>query len=582
MHVKSTLYFLLLFLVACSGQTEGENTENKEIDWQPFNKAAFDQAAETEKLVLLEVGANWCHWCHVMDDSTYANEEVQTYLKENFILCREDQDARPDLFAAYRPWGWPAIIVLNENGEELLKLKGYQHRKKFLKKLKNIRKNPVALADSESENTSANYSVNTQNLMDKFKSRIDHKLGGNNSNNRSMRLTGIQHALYYGNTDDSLKRWANLTVDASYLLVDPAWSGVYQYSAKRSWNNQHYEKLLRVQADYIEAYCLYGAAMNSTKAIETAEEILGYCDRFLGNETPLYWNSQNADLVSGVHSGDYYELNEQDRLAKGVPSVDEKIYLKENARICHALTKLWAATGNANYLDRGMQNLDYILENFGNEKGLYKREIGSSDIISFADNRTLLEALIVYYQISRNERYLTTAQQLGFTLIETFDSDKGMKASVGDLAIAPVVVSKDNIDAVLTFNLLGHLTENARFNRFAKQLYAKIDKKALASNQTTLPLLIRAERELENEPYHAQYIADGSRKDLMHGYLKSLLVDRNPYIIFDVLTIGKLSAEDESFYGGFEAGTLFMCTSSYCSAPISNKTDLQTFLADKK
>src|SRR5688572_14709821 len=101
------LVALMLMITACR-QPEKRTTGSvvhTGLAWQPFTKAVFDEARQKDKLVLLDIGANWCHWCHVMDDSTYAHPDVQDFLNAHFVLAREDQDLRADLFAKYRDYG---------------------------------------------------------------------------------------------------------------------------------------------------------------------------------------------------------------------------------------------------------------------------------------------------------------------------------------------------------------------------------------------------------------------------------------------------------------------------------------------
>lgn len=576
--MKFCPFFVILFLFGCGAQPDEKVETPAEIVWQSFNKEAFERAERENKLVFLEVGANWCHWCHVMDDSTYSDKAVKTYLNENFILCREDSDERPDLYSAYRAWGWPAIIVFDANGTELLKLKGYQYRTRFLNDLKTVRANPVPLKNNDS-NAAANANTATEKgLYTQFMSHLDHAQGGYDWQNKSLVSSGIRLGLCYYDVNDSMKNWVDLTVANSYLLQDPAWGGIYQYSAKNSWNNQHYEKLLRIQADYIEAYCLYAAKTKTTEPLAQAEKIVSYCNRFLGNDTPLYSNSQNADLVSGVHSGDYYALSEKDRLAQGTPRVDQKQYLKENAAMIVALGRLWAASEKETYLEKGIEMLDYILVHSQASSGLFMREQGNEAVFSFEDNRQLLDALILYYQLTQNQNYLSTAKKLAYTVINQFYSENGMRSACGDLFLPAAIVPKENISAVLTFNTLGHLTELDTFKHCAAQTFAQLDKTELMRSQMTLPLLFRAEKELKQDPFHAQYIADNSANKLREDYLKAILLNPNPYFIFDVLTLGKMEPADADFYGNFDAGTLFMCTSSYCSSPIYAENDLKTFL----
>ncbi len=83
------------------------------IDWLPWSPEVFEQATRDKKFVLLDLEAVWCHWCHVMDQKTYANENVAKLISEHFIAVKVDHDERPDLANRYRNYGWPATIVFS-------------------------------------------------------------------------------------------------------------------------------------------------------------------------------------------------------------------------------------------------------------------------------------------------------------------------------------------------------------------------------------------------------------------------------------------------------------------------------------
>jgi thioredoxin-related protein len=83
---------------AAAASAEGKTL----IAWQPHNLAAFTQAAQEKKFLILDLEAVWCHWCHVMDAKTYADPKVAAYIKQHFIPMKADHDARPDLAERYR------------------------------------------------------------------------------------------------------------------------------------------------------------------------------------------------------------------------------------------------------------------------------------------------------------------------------------------------------------------------------------------------------------------------------------------------------------------------------------------------
>ena len=68
-----------------------------EIQWRAFESQAFEEAARLHKLILLSISAVWCHWCHVMDETTYSDDEVIDMINSGYIPIRVDTDQRPDV-----------------------------------------------------------------------------------------------------------------------------------------------------------------------------------------------------------------------------------------------------------------------------------------------------------------------------------------------------------------------------------------------------------------------------------------------------------------------------------------------------
>src|SRR5215470_15632705 len=115
-----------LAAILCSSGVRAEKPEAQTtIAWQDWGDEAFARAAREHRLVLLDLGAVWCHWCHVMEETTYQDPEVTALLRDHFVAVRVDQDARPDLSNRYEDYGWPATIVFDARGTELVKFSGY-------------------------------------------------------------------------------------------------------------------------------------------------------------------------------------------------------------------------------------------------------------------------------------------------------------------------------------------------------------------------------------------------------------------------------------------------------------------------
>ena len=75
--------------------------------------------------MLLNLGAVWCHWCHVMEDTTYHDANVVALVNQRYIAVRVDEDDHPDLSRRYINYGWPATIIFDPNGVEIVKRRGY-------------------------------------------------------------------------------------------------------------------------------------------------------------------------------------------------------------------------------------------------------------------------------------------------------------------------------------------------------------------------------------------------------------------------------------------------------------------------
>ena len=95
------------------------------VHWYPWSEEAFAAARAADRPVLLDIGAVWCHWCHVMDGESYEDPELARYLNENFVCVKVDRDERPDVDARYQravqaltsQGGWPLTAFLTPQGE---------------------------------------------------------------------------------------------------------------------------------------------------------------------------------------------------------------------------------------------------------------------------------------------------------------------------------------------------------------------------------------------------------------------------------------------------------------------------------
>jgi uncharacterized protein YyaL (SSP411 family) len=95
------------------------------VDWYPWGDEAFKKAERENKPLFLSIGYSTCHWCHVMEHESFANEDIATYLNEHFVSIKLDREERPDLDNIYMTGvqivsgqgGWPMSNFLTAKGQ---------------------------------------------------------------------------------------------------------------------------------------------------------------------------------------------------------------------------------------------------------------------------------------------------------------------------------------------------------------------------------------------------------------------------------------------------------------------------------
>src|SRR5260370_7122350 len=82
-----------------------------EINWHPWAPGAFEEARTTGRPILLSISAVWCHWCHVMDETTYSHSSVIDLINREYLPVRVDNDVRPDINHRYNMAGCPPTAL---------------------------------------------------------------------------------------------------------------------------------------------------------------------------------------------------------------------------------------------------------------------------------------------------------------------------------------------------------------------------------------------------------------------------------------------------------------------------------------
>ena len=111
--------------LARESSTYLKGAAHQPVEWYPWGEDAFRRAKELDRPILLDIGATWCHWCHVIDRESYEDPELASVINENFVAIKVDRDERPDIDARYQQavgaiagqGGWPLTAFLTPDGK---------------------------------------------------------------------------------------------------------------------------------------------------------------------------------------------------------------------------------------------------------------------------------------------------------------------------------------------------------------------------------------------------------------------------------------------------------------------------------
>ncbi|MFT6717939.1 MAG: hypothetical protein ACJAY8_000326 [Sphingobacteriales bacterium] len=404
----NVLKLVFLFLGFHSFLVAGQE---KKITWLSFDQSAFEKADQEGKFILLHLGANWCHWCHVMEDSTYKNKEVVAYLDQYYVSTHEDQDERLDLSVRYRDYGWPATIVFNSKGEEIVKRRGFMNPEPFLNLLKAIQEDPSPELEGNFQYTSVAEDQLFLKIKENSYGALDFKVGGYNHSQKFVPKEPFDLAFFLN--DKKGNNWINTSLIGAQNLIDPVWGGIYQYSTDNDWNHHHFEKLLDRQGRYIEMYSKAQIRFNNSEFGASAQQILNYVDRFLNPKTGslLRFNSQDADLIAGEHSEGFFQLNNTARLKQGIPRIDSNLYTGNNAKLAKSLFYMGLAQNNLAFIDRSKQMTEELLLR-KMPKGYFQHK-SELDVLYFLEDQVeMLENLMVQFQWESSKQLKKELNQL--------------------------------------------------------------------------------------------------------------------------------------------------------------------------
>jgi len=446
---------LSLLLAACAtGGAAGRRGGG--VDWQPWSRETFELAKASGRYLLVDCAAEWCHWCHVMDDTTYRDPRVLEAIEKRFVAVRVDVDARPDLAERYGEWGWPATVLLSPDALELGKFRGYLPPERLVEILGTVdARSAEDPAADDPGIAAAELPGAVKHALERLDSFWDERDGSWGLRRKVPIGMNVVWELTAGRRERGL-----FTLEKQSALLDPVWGGIYQYSAAEDWSSPHYEKLMTYQAPNLEAYALGGPAFHAA-----ARGIVGYIAAFLTAPDGTFYVNQDADLNAHdrkkgfVEGKDYYALPDAQRRALGIPWVDTHVYARENGLALAALS----ASGD---LDRARRAAAVLARTHLTSSGQVRHHAKSNGPYFLADAAALGFGFARLAAVSGDVHHAWAANRIAAVMVESFADPRGgaLFDSTPDPAAAGVFAKRQKpfVHNVVAARLLAAVGEKER------------------------------------------------------------------------------------------------------------------------
>jgi uncharacterized protein YyaL (SSP411 family) len=578
--------FLILLLVLVSGVAHAETPS---LPWQKWDPALFDKAAKENKYILLHMAAVWCHWCHVMENTTYRDPAIQKTILDKFIPVRVDQDADPELSYRYEDWGWPATIMLDKDGNEIFKRRGYIPPELFAKLLAAVIEDPSALpalnrgveVDPNAVALSANKRTEIEALMLKG---YDKEHGGFGDAQHFIHADTIEWALERGrdlkrNTDIATwKDVATRTLAGATKIIDPVWGGMFQYSDKMDWSGPHFEKLLNIQRDAMRSYVLAYEIGHDPADLKAAQDIGRWLMDFMRSDSGAFYTSQDADVAMGEHGDVFYAKTDAQRRAGAQPPIDKNSYARENGWAVTSLADLYDVTGDKKLLDAAQRAYDWVLANRRAPNGGFGHSRAADDDTHLGDTLAMAEAAMALYRSTAERRYLADATRFADVIARDHKDPAGgymvrapEPGAKGVLA-KPVKQIDENVATTRLFNLLARNTGKAAFGTDAEHGMRYLI--SLAEDGLVVPGALLADRELGREPAHVTIVGHKDDPEAQALYAAARTYPTR-YLRIEWLDQreGPLPSADVD-YPEMPQAAAFACANGTCSLPVFSATEV--------
>jgi uncharacterized protein len=321
------------------------SAKHQPVDWQEWGEAAFARAEDEDKPVLLDIGAVWCHWCHLMDRESYEDAATAKIINAHFIAVKVDRDERPDVDARYQAavssisgqGGWPLTAFLTPDGRPffggtyfppddrhgrpglkrvlLTMAEAFQNRRDEV----NDSAGSVMQAIEHNEAFEGSAPDPGVELLDKIVGsalkQFDGRHGGFGSQPKFPHSGAVDlliDAASRASTESTIKEKAKLAALLTLErmskggIYDHLAGGFHRYSVDERWVVPHFEKMAYDNSELLKNYVHAFQSFAEPECMRVARETIAWMDAWLSDrERGGFYASQDADY-SLDDDGDYF------------------------------------------------------------------------------------------------------------------------------------------------------------------------------------------------------------------------------------------------------------------------------------
>ncbi len=457
------------------------------VDWYSWGDEAFKKAQDENKAIFISIGYSSCHWCHVMRERVFENQECANILNENFVCIKVDREERPDIDKYYqevyellnrRAGGWPTSIfctpqnkpffagtyIAPESTQGSIEGMGFIDLTKLI--TQKIKENDAGLYKNadEIEKILNHYEHPKEatvlkedfykNFLLQVKNNYDTKFGGFSIAPKFPQVNTLNTLMVIDKLYDDKSARAMIKNTLKNMVVGGLWDekdgGFCRYAMDEEWREPHHEKMLYDNALLCELYTKAYLFYKDESYLDIAKKTADFCLKQM-SENSLFYSARDADKKN---------------------LFDKKIQTSWSSMMINALFILGSIDSKYNKI--AIESLASLLKTIYINDKLYHTTLihKTPKIEAFLEDYAYLsKALISAYNYTQKDIYLIHAQKFANTALERFY--KLGKWNFSDGKFETIAEISDNTYtssvAIIVDSLfsLGLLLEDDKYTHFA-------------------------------------------------------------------------------------------------------------------